>query len=644
MEFRALGRLAVIRDGEEVDIGGQKPRSIVAFLLLHRNTVVATDRILDALWGEDGSGKVNALRVHVSRIRDALDPDRSRGEDSILRTVENGYQLDVDDEQYDVAKFEALAAAGRADLSAYPERAGEVLRGALDLWTGDAFADFEYDDFAHHERRRLSDLRADVVEDRIEAELALGMDGELVSELEVLRQQHPLRERLVAHHALALYRSGRPADGLRAIDRFRRQIGEELGIDPSPRLLRLEEQMLLHDERIQPDLPDGDQLVGPGRAATNPFKGLRAFGVDDAGMFFGRDALVAELLRTIGRGQRLVTLIGASGSGKSSVVRAGLIPALAKGAIDGSDEWLVANMVPGAHPFAELEAALIRSTLDAPPSLVDQLDDGDAGVMRAALRILPTDEAHLVIVIDQFEELFTLVEDESVVERFLANIVTAVDDPHGRISVIVTLRADFYGMPLAHPAFGARLGSGVVNVTPMTAEELEAAALRPAAEQGVSFEAGLARPTHRRCRQSSGSVAAVPVRAHRVVRPADGRHAHGRVISRHGRTRRCAAASGDRPLRAISTPSVSEAAAPALPPAHRGERRRPTDAAPGTGPRDRHDRRRHHGDAGRHRSLQRASAAVVRRRSVDRRADGRGRPRGDPHRVAAARRVDRGEP
>ena len=148
-------------------------------------------------------------------------------------------------------------------------------------------------------------------------------------------------------------------------------------------------------------------------------------------------------------------------------------------------------MLPGAHPFAELDAALLRSTMDAPASLGEQLRDGDAGLLGAALRILPDDDSHLVLIIDQFEELFTLVDDPAVRERFLSNLVTAVDDPHHRISVVLTLRADFYAHQLSHPEFGARLGNGIVNVTQLTAEELEAAALRPAEEQGVSFEPAL---------------------------------------------------------------------------------------------------------------------------------------------------------
>jgi basic membrane lipoprotein Med (substrate-binding protein (PBP1-ABC) superfamily)/DNA-binding SARP family transcriptional activator len=489
MEFSALGPISVTRNDEAVDLGSPRQKAVLALLLVHHGQVLSTDRILEELWGDESDGKLNALRVYVSRLRAALDPDRERGEQSVLETVGSGYRLNVDGGEFDVEMFERRAAEGRSLLASDPAAAGAELRAALDLWSGAAFEDYADEEFAHFESVRLGDARVDAIEDRIEADLACGLDGEVVSELELLRQQYPLRERLVEYQALALYRSGRAAETLREIGRFRRHVGDELGIDPSPRLLRLEEHVLLHDEKIQSRRPAPE--LGAKRPATNPFKGLRAFGTDDASTFFGRDALTAEILRNLGRGQRLIALVGASGSGKSSVVRAGLIPALAKGAIEGSDRWLTASMLPGAHPFAELDAALLRSTMDAPASLGEQLRDGAAGLLGAALRILPGDDSHLVLIIDQFEELFTLVDDDAVRTRFLSNLVTAVDDPHRRISVVLTLRADFYAHQLTHPEFGARLGAGIVNVTQLTAEELEEAALRPAEAQGVTFEPAL---------------------------------------------------------------------------------------------------------------------------------------------------------
>lgn len=491
MEFKVLGTLAVVREGEEVDLGALKQRSLLALLLIHANEAVPLERIVDQLWPEEPVDRTNAVRVYTSRLRAALEPDRGRGDPSILETHGNGYLLRVDPDHYDVARFEQLVKEGRGQLESDPASASATLGAALELWRGSALDDFGYDEFAQTERMRLTEIRIGAREDRIEADLAGGQSGQLVSEIEVLRQEHPLRERLVGQHMLALYRSGRAADALRAMTAFRRLLGEELGVDPSPALARLEEQVLLHADAIQPRRSPAEQPNANQGDEINPFQGLRPFDVDDADRFFGRDALVANVLRLLEGGQRLIALVGPSGSGKSSVVRAGLIPALAKNALPESEDWLVAQMMPGSHPFAELEAALLRSTLDAPDSLDDQLRDAKAGILRAVLRLLPDDRSHLLLVIDQFEELFTMVADEEVRTQFLSNLVTAIHDAHGRISVIVTLRADFYGHPLHYPEFGARLGEGVVNVTPLTAEELEAAALEPAKRAGVSFEPAL---------------------------------------------------------------------------------------------------------------------------------------------------------
>lgn len=491
VEFRALGPLEVVRRGDTLDLGPRKQRSLLALLLVHADEVVLTERILEALWGSDAAGKEKALWVHVSRLRSALEPDRvGRGASDVLLREGGGYRLVVDPVRYDVARFEQLTDEGRALRGSDPAGAAELLAQALELWRGPAFDEFRYDSFAQTEIARLDEARVVALEDRIDADLARGLAGELVTEIEVVRQEHPLRERPVGQQMLALYRSGRAADALRVFDRFRRAIGEELGIDPSPALRRLEEQILLHDERLQRRPAAGEPSAWQPEVA-NPFKGLRPFSEDDAADFFGRDALVAELLRRLSSGQRLVTVVGASGSGKSSVVRAGLIPAVRKGGLAGSESWVTAQMVPGSHPFAELEAALLRATFDPPASLADQLHDDGAGLLRAVLRVLPDDSARLLLVIDQVEELFTLVDDEDVRRRFLSNLVVALDDPHGRLAVVLTLRADFYGDTLQHPEFGARIGDGVVNVTPLTPEELEAAATEPASRAGMSFEPAL---------------------------------------------------------------------------------------------------------------------------------------------------------
>ena len=199
MDFHALGPLAALRDGESVDLGPPKQRALLALLLINANQPLSVERILDELWGDEAPGKENALRVHVSRLRSVLDPDRARGESSVLATRGGAYHLTVDPDRFDVMRFEAQAAHGKVLLETDAGAAAKALEAALALWNGPAFSDFAYDDFAQVERGRLSDARVAAFEDRIEADLALGLSGELVSELEVLREENPLRERLVSH-------------------------------------------------------------------------------------------------------------------------------------------------------------------------------------------------------------------------------------------------------------------------------------------------------------------------------------------------------------------------------------------------------------------------------------------------------------
>jgi len=492
MEFHALGAMAVTEGDDVVDVGPRKQQLLLALLLMHANEVVSTDRLLEHLWGDEAEGKENAFWVYISRLRTALEPDRvERGESTILLRRDPGYMLAIDEDDFDVAQFERLVETGRERISADPSLAAADLARALEMWRGPALDGFADEPMLRSPAARLNEMRVNATEDRIDADLAIGRAGELVSELESIHQHHPFRERPVGQLMLALYRAGRPAHALRSFERFRRMIGEELGIDPSPDLRRMEEQILLHDERLQLVGSVGDRRVATTGHSANPFKGLHPFLEADAGNFFGRDALVAEMVRAIGGGQRLTAVVGASGSGKSSVVRAGLIPALTKGAVEGSGDWLFAYMVPGGHPFAEAEAALLRTGINNPASLDEQLRHGDEGLLRAVLRVLPSPEARVVLVIDQFEELFTLVDDDAVRERFLSNLVTVLDEPHGRVSVVLTLRADFYGHPLSHPGFGARMSGSVVNVAPMTPEELSAAAIEPAKRAGVSLQPAL---------------------------------------------------------------------------------------------------------------------------------------------------------
>lgn len=227
----------------------------------------------------------------------------------------------------------------------------------------------------------------------------------------------------------------------------------------------------------------------------NPYKGLRAFQEADSPDFFGRAALTEGLLSRLsdeGDGGRFVVIVGPSGSGKSSFVRAGLIPALRAGALKSSPCPFIADFLPGSHPLEELEAALLRVAVNPVPGLSDLLREDRRGLVRAVKRVLPNDlQTELILVIDQFEELFTLVADEKVRVHFIDNVLAAVADPRGRVRVILTLRADFYDRPLLYPRLAELVRANTEVVVPLTAREMEQAISAPADRVGVRLESGL---------------------------------------------------------------------------------------------------------------------------------------------------------
>ena len=222
----------------------------------------------------------------------------------------------------------------------------------------------------------------------------------------------------------------------------------------------------------------------------NPFKGLRAFHESDAADFYGRDALIEELVEMVAAAL-LVTVVGPSGSGKSSLVRAGLIPALREDAIPGSRTWLITEMFPGTHPFEEMEAALVRVAVDRPPGFFEDLTADERGLARVAKQILTGEDDELLLVIDQFEELFSLVSSESVRRQFLEALVAAATDERSRIRILLTLRADFFDQPLRYSDFAEVMRLSVLPVGPPTDDGLARAIAQPARDVGVDLEPGL---------------------------------------------------------------------------------------------------------------------------------------------------------
>ena len=245
LEVRLLGPLEVLRAGDAVSVGGPKPRALLAVLALEAGRVVSADRLVESLWpGETPDTAAHAIQVYVSQLRKAL------GAGAIPRRAP-GYVLELDPERIDVHRFVRLADEGRETLAAGdPAAASTVLRDALALWRGSALADFTYEPFAQTDIARLEELRLVALEERIEADLALGRQAELVPELEALVDAQPLRERPRAQLMLALYRAGRQADALAAYRAARETLIEELGIEPGPELRKLEAAILRQDESL----------------------------------------------------------------------------------------------------------------------------------------------------------------------------------------------------------------------------------------------------------------------------------------------------------------------------------------------------------------------------------------------------------
>jgi DNA-binding SARP family transcriptional activator/DNA-binding beta-propeller fold protein YncE len=245
VEFAVLGPVVVRRDSRELALGGPKQRALLAMLLLRANEVVSRDRLIDGLWGErPPATAAHTLDNYVSRLRKTLGNGR-------LSRRAPGYVLHVEGDEFDLARFERLLSVGRTQLAqGEAGEAAETLRAALALWRGAALADLLYEPFARSETERLEDRRLLALEERIDADLAIGRGPELVPELERLVADHPFRERLLGQLMLALYRAGRQAEALGAYQAGRHRLAEELGLEPGPQLRELERCVLAHDPQL----------------------------------------------------------------------------------------------------------------------------------------------------------------------------------------------------------------------------------------------------------------------------------------------------------------------------------------------------------------------------------------------------------
>ena len=282
MKFLVLGSLEVVERETRVPLGSAKQRLLLAGLLVHANAVVSVDRLADILWGDDPPVDATAtLQNYVSRVRAALEPGRVSGDPGTrLLTRAPGYMIRVDPEEVDAGRFERLVVEGQRRVAEGDTAvAAALLDEALGLWRGRAFAEFADHDFARTEALRLEELRRLAVDERVEAKLSLGRHRELIGELDGIVAADPLRERPRAQLMLALYRCGREVEALRTYQQYRRYLGDELGIEPSPALRDLEEAIILQKSELNwvPEPASGDD------SESAPIIASRSAGT--AGMF-----------------------------------------------------------------------------------------------------------------------------------------------------------------------------------------------------------------------------------------------------------------------------------------------------------------------------------------------------------------------
>ena len=716
MRFGVLGPLEVRADGEQLAIRGVKERRLLGLLLSRANSVVPVDNIFEALWGtEPPPSAAKSVQVYAVRVRKMLEPNGRPAEGSLVSRRGAGYMLRAARDQVDALRFADLMARAReAGDAGARDIAAQVLREALGLWRGSAYADFQDTLFGAAEAARLEEMRLAAVEARIDADLSLGRHTEVIAELEGLVREHPLRERLWAQLMIAFYRGGRQSDALLAFRRARGGLVEEIGVEPGPELQALETAVLAHDPGLAapdprsmgpPELPAGLRGIGPafigrdaalvclcgfwadaergrggvalvsgpagsgrtrlaaelahhahgrgaavqvagehsgpdggqaspaglvrsaagrpvllvlddvdqsgpaavalleaaaqaaprlrllvvatygpepadarlhaveraagrarlalpplggadaaliverylgsraepavvrdivahgaglpgrlhelaaawveadaaqrvagavgqapaarqalsavratareglldlyrarqeraahagvgapeGEGVLCPYKGLARFEKQDAAIFHGREALVATLIARLAD-TPLVAVAGPSGAGKSSLVRAGLLPALAAGALPGSAKWPQHVLSPGAAPRHDLAPVL-------------------------ASRQAPATD--MVVVVDQFEELFTACGDEGERAGFVAELLGLLEPGSAPVRVILAVRADYLGWCAQYQELASRVADGAVLVGPMSDDEVRRAVEGPARYAGLEVEPDL---------------------------------------------------------------------------------------------------------------------------------------------------------
>jgi WD40 repeat protein/DNA-binding SARP family transcriptional activator/energy-coupling factor transporter ATP-binding protein EcfA2 len=455
MQIQVLGPLAL--DG---DTGALAPRDrvVLAALATRFGEALTSEQLADALWQNDlPPSWPKVVQGCVARLRKILGR-------AAIETVGHGYRLAVPASDVDAACFVQAVARVEELLALHePHRAAYVAEEALALWHGPPLAELEGWDPGRIEAERLEELRREAEELRLDALLQAGRWRDVLAVAKARIAEAPLRERRWALLALAQYQAGRQGEALSTLRRARTTLAEGLGIDPGPDLVALEEEILRQD----PALLSAETM--PEASIACPYLGLPSYQAEDADWYFGRQAEVAtclDRLHEVG----VLAVVGPSGSGKSSLVRAGVVAALRR------EGRRVVVVTPGPRPMDALTA--LPGTGSAP-----------------------------VLVVDQFEEALTRCTDAGERDRFVAALVAhATAAP-----LVVALRADRLGDVSKHPTFAGLVERGLYLLKRMTEDDLRAAIEGPARQAGLLLEAGL---VDLLVRDVEGEPGALPLLSH----------------------------------------------------------------------------------------------------------------------------------
>jgi WD40 repeat protein/DNA-binding SARP family transcriptional activator len=450
-----LGPVSVEGDGAGL---GPRDRVVLAALSVRPGEVVSAERLADALWAERPPASwPKVVQGCVVRLRKSLGAPA-------IETTRQGYRLALPVDEVDARRFERLVDRARELLTlGEPERAAHVIGEALALWRGRALVELEGWEPGRIEAERLEELRRDAEELALDAALRAGRHRDVLAEAHARVGEAPLRERRWALLALAQYQAGRQGEALRTLHRARTLLASELGLEPGPDLVALEAAILRQD----PSLVAAVALPEP--SVTCPYLGLVPYDVGDADGFFGRDTDVAACLGRLAA-VGVLAVVGPSGSGKSSLVRAGITAALER------DARRVVVVTPGPRPGH-------------------------------ALTVLPGSGPAPVLVVDQCEEAVTLCDDTGEQARFFAALAAHAE----RGPLIVALRADRLGELSAHPGFARLIEPGLYLLGAMSDADLRAAIEGPARQASLLLEPGLVELL---VREVEGEPGALPLLSH----------------------------------------------------------------------------------------------------------------------------------